>query len=302
MSEWVLFNNNLPLSTNSTKLVIKYKDQLLRNATNRSVYEVELYENSEPMAQIAANTFSVSCLDNQVQYIDHSVLSSNNPTWSWSFPGGTPNSSNEQNPLVVYEAPGFYDVSLTVSDDFGTSTQTYTSFIEYEEDLIPLDFQEDFESGITDFWTQYNANNSYGWAPYYTEFGPDCDPTNCVMINHYSINQVGDEAELITPKIDLSTALSASLEFDYAYTKWGGSYEDGFRIDISSDCWDTYDTLFYAYGDDLITVPSNNNDWYPEDCADWSTDNSIDLSNYLGQNVAIRFVGINGWGNNFFYG
>ena len=300
MSEWALFNNNLPLSTNSTKLVIKYKDELLRNATNRSVYEVELYENSEPMAQIAANTFSVSCLDNQVQYIDHSVLSSNNPTWSWSFPGGTPSSSTEQNPMVVYDAPGYYDVSLTVSDDYGISTQTYTSFIEYEEDLIPLDVEEDFEFGITDFWTQYNANNSYGWAPYYTEFGPDCEPTNCVMINHYSINQVDDEAELITPKIDLSTALSASLEFDYAYTKWGGSYEDGFRIDISSDCWETYDTLFYAFGDDLITVPSNNNDWYPEDCSDWSTDNSIDLNSYLGQNVALRFVGINGWGNNFF--
>jgi hypothetical protein len=90
------------------------------------------------------------------------------------------------------------------------------------------------------------------------------------------------------------------LEFDYAYTKWGGSYEDGFRIDISSDCWNTYDTLFYAFGDDLITVPSTNDEWYPTDCSDWSQNNSIDLTSYFGQNVAIRFVAINGWGNNFF--
>ena len=78
MNEWALFNNSLPLSSTSTKLVIKYKDRLLRNATNRSVYEVELYEDSEPMAQIAADKFKVSCLDNQVQFIDHSVLSSMN--------------------------------------------------------------------------------------------------------------------------------------------------------------------------------------------------------------------------------
>ena len=82
MNEWALFNNSLPLSSTSTKLVIKYKDRLLRNATNRSVYEVELYEDSEPMAQIAADKFKVSCLDNQVQFIDHSVLSSMNPTWN----------------------------------------------------------------------------------------------------------------------------------------------------------------------------------------------------------------------------
>ena len=300
MNEWALFNNNLPLSSMSTKLVIKYKDRLLRNATNRSVYEVELYEDSEPIAQIAADKFKVSCLDNQVQYIDNSVLSSMNPTWSWTFTGGIPASSNEQNPMVQYDAPGFYNVSLTVTDDFGTSTQSYSMFIEYEETLAPLDVIEDFELGITDFWTQYNANNSYGWSPFYTENGPDCDATNCVMIDHFSISQVGDEAELMTPKIDLTNAVSAYLEFDYAYTKWGGSYEDGFRIDASTDCWETYDTLFYAFGDDLITVPSTNDEWFPQDCADWAVDNFIDLLPYVGQNVAIRFVGINGWGNNFF--
>ena len=300
MSEWALFNNNLPLSTTSTKLVIKYKDGLLRNATNRSVYEVDLYEPSEPMAQIAANKFKVSCLDNQVQFIDHSVLSSNNPSWSWSFPGGLPTNSNDQNPVVTYSEPGFYTVSLTVSDAYGTSSQTYEMFIEYQEALAPLDVVEDFEDGITDFWTQYNANNSFGWTPFFTEYGPDCIATNCLIVDHFSINQSGDEAELITPKIDLTSAVSAMLEFDYAYTKWGGSYEDGFRIDISSDCWNTYDTLFYAFGDDLITVPSTNDEWYPTDCSDWSQNNSIDLTSYLGQNVAIRFVAINGWGNNFF--
>ena len=300
MNEWALFNNNLPLSSTSTKLVIKYKDGLLRNATNRSVYEVELYEESQPMAQIAADKFKVSCLNNQVQFMDHSVLSSSNPSWSWSFPGGAPNSSSEQNPLVGYDTPGFYDVTLVVTDDFGTSTQSYAMFIEYQEDLTPLDIVEDFELGITDFWTQYNENNSFGWSPFFTENGPDCEATNCVMVNHYSISQVGDEAELMTPKIDLSNALSAMLEFDYAYTKWGGTYEDGFRIDISADCWESYDTLFYAFGDDLITIPSTNDEWYPSDCADWSANNSIDLSSYLGQNVAIRFVAINGWGNNFF--
>lgn len=35
--------------------------------------------------------------------------------WNWSFPGGTPSSSTEQNPSVVYSTPGSYDVILTVT-------------------------------------------------------------------------------------------------------------------------------------------------------------------------------------------
>ena len=300
MSDWQLFNNNLPLSTASTKLVIKYKDKKLRNATNRSVYEVELYETSEPIAQIAADRFKVNCMNEFVQYIDHSVLSSDNATWQWSFPGGFPNSSTVQNPLVQYTASGTYDVTLTVTDDYGTSTQSYTAFVEYVQNPTSLDVVEDFEAGVSSDWTLFNANNSYNWTETSVSDGPYCTTTNCLRLDHFNVDAVGDEAELITQTIDLSNALSAEIHFDYAYAKYGGSYEDGFRIDISTDCWDSFDTLWYKFGDSLATVPNESNFWTPTDCADWSVNNIVDISNFIGQDVMIRFVGINGWGNNFY--
>jgi len=300
MNDWALFNNNLPLSTASTKLVLKYQDKLLRNASNRSVYEVEMYETSAPIAQIAADRFKVDCKNEFVNYVDHSVLSSDNATWQWSFPGGTPSTSNVQHPVVQYTSPGTYDVSLTVTDDYGTDSQSYTTFITYEDIVTNLDVIEDFEIGITNFWTQHNDNNSYGWSEFSTANGPYCNQTNCVTINHFDINAVGDEAELITPKIDLTSALNAELHFDYAYAKYGGTYEDGFRIDISTDCWATYDSIWHAFGDSLSTVPNDNNWWEPADCADWAVNNIVDISGYIGQNVAVRFVGLNGWGNNFY--
>ncbi len=300
MSDWALFNNNLPLSTPSTKLTIKYKDKLLRNATSRSVYEVETYDISTPQAQIAADKFEVSCLDEVVQFVDHSVLSNDNPTWSWSFPGGTPASSTQQNPTVTYTSPGTYDVTLTVTDDYGTSTQSYTAFIEYTQNVIPANLQEDFETGFDPDWKLYNANGTYSWSTVSITNGPDCIPTNCARINHYDIDAVGDEAELITPFIDLTSVTTASLVYDYAYAKYGGSYEDGFRIDISTDCGATWDTLFYAFGDSLETVDDVGNWWEPADCADWSLDNTIDLQSYIGTEAMIRFVGINGYGNNFY--
>ncbi|MBL31808.1 MAG: hypothetical protein CMP62_03685 [Flavobacteriales bacterium] len=38
-------------------------------------------------------------------------------TYSWNFEGGVPSSSNNENPLVTYNAPGSYDVSLTACRD-----------------------------------------------------------------------------------------------------------------------------------------------------------------------------------------
>ncbi len=43
--------------------------------------------------------------------------------WQWSFPGGTPDASSEQNPVdIIYASPGDYEVSLAVSNSLGTDT------------------------------------------------------------------------------------------------------------------------------------------------------------------------------------
>ncbi len=46
-------------------------------------------------------------------------------SWSWVFNGGTPATSNAQNPVVTYNTPGTYDVELTVTDA-SSGTDTYT--------------------------------------------------------------------------------------------------------------------------------------------------------------------------------
>lgn len=299
-SNWHLFNNNLPLSSPSTKLIPYYKGGVIRNATSRSVYECEFYETAAPQAQIAADKYKVSCFDTTVYFVDNSALSNDNPTWQWSFPGGSPSSSVDQNPIVSYALPGAYDVSLTVSDDYGTSTQSYTAFITYEDVVVSLDLQEDFESGFDEQWRLENANSSYNWGLIDIPNGPFCNPTKAAFIDHYSINQTGDEAELITTYIDLTGVNQPSLHFDYAYATYASNYQDGFRIDISTDCGQNWDQLFYAFGDSLATVPPQGSWWEPSDCSDWSVNNSIDLSPYVNQQIMTRFVAINGYGNNFY--
>lgn len=57
--------------------------------------------------------------------------SAGNPvSWSWSFPGGNPSSSIQQNPAgIEYINPGNYPVTLTVSNGVSSVTTTKTAFI-----------------------------------------------------------------------------------------------------------------------------------------------------------------------------
>jgi hypothetical protein len=60
------------------------------------------------------STSAVACLGLPMVFTDDSY--DGIVSWSWEFPGGTPASSTSQNPVVVYDTPGTYDVRLTVSD------------------------------------------------------------------------------------------------------------------------------------------------------------------------------------------
>lgn len=53
-------------------------------------------------------------------------------SWEWSFPGGEPATSTDQNPVVVYAAPGAYDVSLTIGNGTTTNTLFKAGYINVE--------------------------------------------------------------------------------------------------------------------------------------------------------------------------
>lgn len=132
----------------------------------------------------AAFTSNVSqiCHGGQVQYYDQST---GNPTsWDWTFYGGTPETSTEQNPVVTYLSAGFYDVSLTVTNGTNSNTTQMPWVIVYGDTETPA-----IPSGDTDL-CQNNPNTTYnvtsapgyatGWvweiqpvnAGVLTEFGP----------------------------------------------------------------------------------------------------------------------------------
>jgi PKD repeat protein len=72
-------------------------------------------------AGFTANT-TAGCGPLTVQFTN--LSSANTTSWEWTFPGGTPSSSTEKDPVVVYDVPGTYNVTLLAST--GTTSNTYT--------------------------------------------------------------------------------------------------------------------------------------------------------------------------------
>jgi PKD repeat protein len=52
--------------------------------------------------------------------------------FSWSFEGGSPEQSSEENPLVTYTEPGTYDVKLVVSGEGYSDTLIKPDYIKVE--------------------------------------------------------------------------------------------------------------------------------------------------------------------------
>jgi PKD repeat protein len=74
------------------------------------------------MTPVLASEFTADqttvCTGSTVNFINESISYN---TSEWSFEGGTPSTSTEENPSVVYSTPGVYDVELTVTDISGAS-------------------------------------------------------------------------------------------------------------------------------------------------------------------------------------
>lgn len=79
-----------------------------------------------PTAAFDATATNI-CAGSSVQFIDYSFPGAT--TWSWSFPGAIPATSNVQSPTVVYPTNGVYTVTLIVSNQLGKDTLVKTNYI-----------------------------------------------------------------------------------------------------------------------------------------------------------------------------
>ncbi len=89
--------------------------------------------------------------------VDFTDLTANQPTsWSWIFDGGTPATSDLQNPdSIEYLVPGTYDVTLTTSNNGGNDTEQKEGYILVNAGTAPV---SDFYADVTEIMPGDSVN------------------------------------------------------------------------------------------------------------------------------------------------
>ncbi|MDO8366371.1 MAG: Omp28-related outer membrane protein, partial [Saprospiraceae bacterium] len=145
-------------------------------------------------------------------------------------------------------------------------------------------------------WLNDASASAYNWKLATNAGAASSRSARCSLF----IAPQGERSFLVTPKIDMSTATSAStLTFDHAYAAYDASFWDGMSVEISADCGENWETLFFKQNQQLATAPNTTAAFVPT-ASQWEN-NEIDISAYNGlSDVLLRFVAESGYGNNLY--
>ncbi|MDD1720185.1 MAG: PKD domain-containing protein [Methanoregulaceae archaeon] len=150
--------------------------------------------------------------------VEFTDLSTGTPplTWFWDF--GDDETSDEQNPVHVYAAEGLYTVSLTVTNEAGSDTETKTDYINVTEEAIPpvADFSAEPRNGTAPLTVEF-TDLSTGTPPltWLWDFGDDTNSTEQDPVHIYAAeglytvsltvtNEAGSDTEIKTDYINVT--------------------------------------------------------------------------------------------------
>ena len=179
-------------------------------------------QNLPPVADFEANKTDL-ITGESVQYTNLSQGATQ--VISWTFEGGTPEFSIEQNPIVTYNTPGVYKVSLQVANNYGQDTEVKNNyiFVSPKGNICnngPIPFSEGFENGF-EYWNQ-DTEDDFDWEinsglTNSSGTGPNSafEGNNYAFIEASSPNYPNKTAILESSCMDLSYLATPFVRFSY---------------------------------------------------------------------------------------
>lgn len=252
-----------------------------------------------------SNKVRMICTGNSLTFTDASWKSV--PTsWDWTFPGGTPGTSTSQNPVITYNTPGVYDVTLTVSNAGGSHTLTRTGLVIVTPAVAnyAVPYSESFETlpafpGTNNEWF---VTNTPGTSPWDLTALAAYTGVKSVRIYNFAGNGNGNEDEFITPSYDLTNVTNASLTFRLSFAHRSASSTDKLTVYVSKDCGLTWSVRYTKTGAALSTAGLILTNFVPTTASQWRLETaSIATSTYNNQpNIRFKFLYKQNTGNNIY--
>lgn len=258
-----------------------------------------------PVADFSTSGSRV-CEGGTISFNDYSYnFASTAPvTYSWSFPGGTPSTSTDQNPVVTYNTAGTYDVILTTTNVNGSHTTTRTNAVKVNPaNAIALaPYQNSFES--TAFpadpanpqlnWEVIKPGN-IGW-----ERTLAAAATGQASLRMRNPNvQAGTVNTLIMPAINFSNVSGSTLRFKVAYAQKSALNTDKLAIYFSKDCGKTWALRYSKTGATLSTTSGAFFNGFTPNASQWRTE-TVPLTSNASPNTYIKFETTSDLGNTIY--
>ncbi|MBA3664367.1 MAG: T9SS type A sorting domain-containing protein [Bacteroidetes bacterium] len=246
----------------------------------------------------------IACEGDSVQFIDYSYGGTSTARL-WNFFGQPSSSTTDSIVKVKYNTAGIYNVALTENYLGSSNTQTFIAKVNVMPAAIVntiIPFMEGFEVPA-DFnnWTVVNRDAWFHPRTWLTYTATSYSGSYCVGINNYS-NIAPATDDLISPGYNLASANSLTLSFMLHFTAKLNSDLDKMLVYMSTDCGQTWQTIYAKNTSALKTVSTlfTGNHYPPVGGTEWRNE-SIDLTPYLPANDAkFRFTFTSGGGNNIF--
>lgn len=126
------------------------------------------------------------------------------------------------------------------------------------------------------------------------------NPTPCIKFDAFNYEDIGATDELIMAPLNLTNPMSTMLTFDVAYRPYDAQYYERLQIFVSTNCGASWVQLYNKAGTTLATGIATTVDWTPTNSSDWRNEN-VSLNAFVGiNNVYVKFVTTNGFGNNLY--
>lgn len=220
------------------------------------------------------------CMGMEVTFTDNSVGAT---SWNWTFPGGTPGTSTEQNPTVMYEMEGEFDVTLEISNGTEVTEMTKSNYITVMDvpgQAGPIDGDHEVAMGEIE---EYHVSEMDDATLYQWEISPENAGTLEVEMNtvtiHFSESYMGEAVLKVCGGNDCGMG-AYSEDFDLMVMDPTGIYDiqgatvgiypnpnsGRFSIELATEHADKHDVkLINALGVEILSKTVEVNGKYTED-------------------------------------
>lgn len=220
------------------------------------------------LARFTSNSQSV-CAGTTVNFTDQSYHNVSSRTWQ--FPGGSPATSTTANPTVVYNTPGVYPVTLSVSDGANNISVTSTDYITVLADPgLPIPLEEGFES-YADLsaspWTVLNIDGDNGFMM--TSAAAFSGSNSVQLLNNSAMR--GRKDELVSNTYDMSDVDVVRISYRYSFARRNTSNDDRLRLYVSNSCGETWSMRQQLRGStNLVTSGNVSGTFVPTSPEQWA--------------------------------